>query len=63
MSTGMMTAQGLGPLLFGMLSAFVPVGTAIATAGVCAMAMAAWLATHGFGTGVGSCGAARNAPS
>lgn len=63
MSTGMMTAQGLGPLLFGMLSAFVPVGTAIATAGVCAMAMAAWLATHGFPTGAGSCGAARNAPS
>lgn len=63
MSTGTMTAQGLGPLLFGVVSAVVPVGIAIATAGVGAVAMAAWLATHGFPTGVGSCGAARDAPS
>jgi len=34
LSTGLMTAQGAGPLLFGTLSEFTGVGTAIAVAGV-----------------------------
>lgn len=42
-STGLMTLQGVGPLLFGGLTEVVPVGVAMALAGVATLAVAAWV--------------------
>jgi len=42
-STGLMTLQGVGPLVFGGLTEFVPVGVTMALSGVATLAVAAWL--------------------
>lgn len=42
-STGLMTLQGVGPLVFGGLTVFVPVGVTMALSGVATLAVAAWL--------------------
>jgi predicted MFS family arabinose efflux permease len=44
MSTGLMTLQGVGPLVFGGLTEFLPVGVVMATAGVATLGVAAWIA-------------------
>lgn len=43
LSTGLMTLQGVGPLLFGGLTEVVPVGTAMALAGIATLGVAGWL--------------------
>lgn len=43
-STGLMTLQGVGPLLFGGLTEVVPVGVAMALAGVATLGVAVWVA-------------------
>lgn len=43
LSTGLMTLQGVGPLVFGGLTEFVPVGTAMTLSGVATLAVAGWL--------------------
>ncbi len=43
-STGLMTLQGVGPLLFGGLTEVLPVGVAMALAGVATLCVAAWVA-------------------
>jgi MFS family permease len=43
LSTGLMTLQGVGPLVFGGLTEVVPVGTAMALAGIATLGVAAWL--------------------
>ena len=40
----MMTLQGVGPLVFGGFAEVVPVGTAMALAGVATLGIAAWIA-------------------
>jgi predicted MFS family arabinose efflux permease len=42
-STGLMTLQGVGPLVFGGLTEFVPVGVTMSLSGVATLAVAAWL--------------------
>jgi hypothetical protein len=44
LSTGLMTFQGVGPLVFGGLTEVVPVGAAMALAGAATLASAAWIA-------------------
>lgn len=44
LTTGMMTLQGVGPLVFGGFAEVVPVGTAMALAGVATLGIAAWIA-------------------
>ncbi|MGB3443010.1 MAG: MFS transporter [Actinophytocola sp.] len=44
LSTGLMTFQGVGPLVFGGLTEVVPVGVAMALAGVATVGSAAWIA-------------------
>lgn len=44
LSTGLMTFQGVGPLVFGALTEVVPVGVAMALAGVATLGTAAWIA-------------------
>lgn len=44
LSTGLMTLQGVGPLVFGGLTEFVPVGVAMALAGVATLGTAVWIA-------------------
>ncbi|TDV40721.1 MFS transporter [Actinophytocola oryzae] len=44
LSTGLMTLQGVGPLVFGGLTEVVPVGAAMALAGVATVCVAGWLA-------------------
>lgn len=44
LSTGLMTLQGVGPLVFGGLTEFVPVGVAMGLAGVATLGSAAWIA-------------------
>lgn len=44
LSTGLMTLQGVGPLVFGGLTEVVPVGTAMALSGLTTIGVAAWLA-------------------
>jgi hypothetical protein len=44
MSTGLMTLQGVGPLLFGGLTEVLPVGIAMAIAGVATLGVAVWVA-------------------
>jgi len=43
MSTGLMTLQGVGPLVFGGLTEFVPVSTAMALSGAATLVVAGWL--------------------
>lgn len=43
LSTGLMTLQGVGPLVFGGLTEVMPVGTAMAVSGVATLGVAAWL--------------------
>lgn len=43
LSTGLMTLQGVGPLVFGGLTEVMPIGVAMALAGVAALGVAAWL--------------------
>jgi predicted MFS family arabinose efflux permease len=43
LSTGLMTLQGVGPLLFGVLTEVMPVGAAMALAGVATVGVAGWL--------------------
>ncbi len=43
MSTGLMTLQGVGPMLFGLASEVVPVGTAMALGGVATVLTAVWI--------------------
>jgi hypothetical protein len=43
LSTGLMTLQGVGPLVFGGLTEVVPVGTAMALAGLATLGVAAWV--------------------
>jgi predicted MFS family arabinose efflux permease len=43
LSTGLMTLQGVGPLLFGVLTEVMPVGAAMAVAGVATIGVAGWL--------------------
>jgi predicted MFS family arabinose efflux permease len=43
MSTGLMTLQGMGPLAFGGLAELIPIGSAIAAAGVATLGVALWL--------------------
>lgn len=44
LSTGLMTAQGIGPLLFGGLTEVVPVGVAMAFAGIATLGTSVWIA-------------------
>ncbi len=44
LSTGLMTLQGVGPLVFGGLTEVVPVGLAMALAGVATLGTAVWIA-------------------
>lgn len=44
LSTGLMTLQGVGPLVFGGLTEVLPVGTTMALAGVSTLGVAGWLA-------------------
>lgn len=44
LSTGMMTFQGLGTLVFGVLTEVLPVGVTMALAGVATLGVAGWLA-------------------
>lgn len=44
LSTGLMTFQGVGPLLFGGLTEVMPVGMAMALAGITTLGTAAWIA-------------------
>jgi predicted MFS family arabinose efflux permease len=44
MSTGLMTLQGVGPLVFGGLTEVIPVGIAMAVAGVATLGVAVWVA-------------------
>jgi predicted MFS family arabinose efflux permease len=44
MSTGLMTLQGVGPLVFGGLTEVMPTGVAMALAGVATLGTAAWIA-------------------
>jgi predicted MFS family arabinose efflux permease len=44
MSTGLMTCQGIGPLLFGGLTEFMAVGVVMALAGAATLGTAAWIA-------------------
>jgi hypothetical protein len=44
LSTGLMTLQGVGPLVFGGLTEVLPVGVAMAVAGVATVGVAAWVA-------------------
>jgi hypothetical protein len=44
LSTGLMTLQGVGPLLFGVLTEVMPVGSAMAVAGVATVGTACWIA-------------------
>jgi predicted MFS family arabinose efflux permease len=43
LSTGLMTFQGVGPTVFGLLTEVLPVGTAMALGGVSAMLTAIWI--------------------
>jgi predicted MFS family arabinose efflux permease len=43
LSTGLMTLQGVGPLMFGVLTEVMPVGAAMALAGVATLGVAGWL--------------------
>lgn len=43
MSTGLMTLQGIGPVVFGGLAEVMPIGTAIAVAGLVNTAIGVWL--------------------
>jgi predicted MFS family arabinose efflux permease len=47
LSTGLMTLQGVGPTVFGLLAEVVPVGTAMAAGGVATMLAAGWIALGG----------------
>ena len=44
LSTGLMTFQGVGPLVFGGLTEIVPVGVAMALAGIATVGSAVWIA-------------------
>ncbi len=44
LTTGLMTLQGVGPLVFGGLTEVLPVGVAMAVAGVATIAVAGWIA-------------------
>jgi predicted MFS family arabinose efflux permease len=44
MSTGLMTLQGVGPTVFGLVAEFAPVGTAMAAGGVATVLTAGWIA-------------------
>ncbi len=44
LSTGLMTLQGVGPVVLGGLTEFVPVGVAMAVAGVATLVIAGWIA-------------------
>jgi predicted MFS family arabinose efflux permease len=48
MSTGLMTLQGIGPMVIGGLAETIPIGMAIAAAGVGTLGIAGWLTVHGF---------------
>jgi predicted MFS family arabinose efflux permease len=43
LSTGLMTLQGIGPLVFGVLTEVMPVGAVMALAGVATLGVAGWL--------------------
>ncbi|MFL6144688.1 MAG: MFS transporter [Labedaea sp.] len=48
MSTGLMTLQGIGPVLFGGLAEVIPIGLTMAVAGAMNVTMAGWLGWRGF---------------
>jgi predicted MFS family arabinose efflux permease len=48
MSTGLMTLQGIGPVVFGGLAEVMPIGLTMAVAGAMNVALAAWLGRRGF---------------
>lgn len=43
MSTGLMTSQGIGPMVVGAVAEVLPIGTTIAVAGIGTLAIAVWL--------------------
>ena len=43
MSTGLMTLQGVGPMVIGGLAETIPIGMAIAAAGIGTLVIAGWL--------------------
>ena len=47
LSTGLMTLQGVGPAVFGLVAEVVPVGVAMAAGGVATMLTAGWIALGG----------------
>jgi predicted MFS family arabinose efflux permease len=51
MSTGLMTLQGIGPMVIGGLAEAIPIGMAIAVAGIGALGIAGWLTAYGFQSG------------
>lgn len=50
MSTGLMTLQGIGPIAVGTLGEVIPIGMAIAAAGIGTLVIAVWLSAYGFRT-------------
>jgi predicted MFS family arabinose efflux permease len=48
-STGLMTLQGVGPAVFGLVAEVVPVGVAMAAGGVATLLTAGWIALGGRG--------------
>lgn len=48
MSTGLMTLQGIGPMVIGGLAEVIPIGMAIAVAGFTTLVMAGWLTAYGY---------------
>ncbi|MGH3759756.1 MFS transporter [Actinophytocola sp.] len=47
LSTGLMTLQGVGPAVFGLVAELVPVGSAMAAGGVATVLTAIWIAATG----------------
>ena len=47
LSTGLMTLQGVGPAVFGLVAEVVPVGVAMAAGGVATILTAGWIALGG----------------
>jgi MFS family permease len=50
MSTGLMTLQGIGPMVIGAVAETIPIGMAVAAAGIGPLGIAGWLTAYGFRT-------------
>jgi predicted MFS family arabinose efflux permease len=48
MSTGLMTLQGIGPMVIGAVAETIPIGMAIGAAGIGTLGIAGWLTRYGF---------------